>query len=118
MSSTNLNPLSDLINNTLENYKGFDVSVLDVSDIATFTDNMIIATATSNRHARSLAEHCIEEAKKAHFSVLSIQGETEGEWILVDFGNVILHVMQPQTRDFYQLEKFWSVEEFDVAESH
>jgi ribosome-associated protein len=115
MSSTTPLPLTDVINHTLSDYKAFDVAVLNVATISSFTENMIIASATSNRHAKALADHCIDAAKKAHFPVLSIQGEAEAEWILVDFGNVILHVMQAKTRDFYQLEKLWSVRECEIA---
>ena len=116
--SSNTNPLADLIESTLADNKAQDVTNLDVKGIATFTDNMIIATGTSNRHTRALADYCIEAAKKADYQVLSRQGEVEGEWVLVDFGSVILHVMQPKTRDFYQLEKFWSLDDSQMAESH
>lgn len=113
--SSRSNPLSELINHTLADYKAFDVTNLDVSSLATFTDNMIIASATSNRHAKALADYCIEAAKKASFPVLGMQSDTGGEWILVDFGSVVLHVMQPSARDFYQLEKLWYVDEAEVA---
>lgn len=110
-------PLVELIEHTLSDNKASDIVVMDIQKIASFTDYMIIASATSNRHAKALADYCIEAAKKAHFPVLSIQGETEAEWILVDFGSLILHVMQPRTRDFYQLEKFWSLDDLPLAEN-
>lgn len=107
MSHVSSNPLVSLLEETLFNNKAFDVVVMNVTELSSFTDFLVIASATSSRHAKAVAEHCIDAAKEAHFSNFSTQGEDLGEWILVDFGDVILHIMQPEVRAYYQLEKLW-----------
>ncbi len=92
----------------LNELKAVDVRVLDVHDRSSFTDVMIVASGTSNRHVRSLADNVGKRAKEQGVRLLGMEGEREGEWILVDLGDVVVHVMQPQVRDFYNLEKLWS----------
>lgn len=101
--------LNTVILNALDDLKAKDVKVIDVRDLTGVTDFMVIASGTSNRHVKSLAQKTALDVKKTGFSVLGIEGESEAEWILVDFGDVLLHVMLPETRDFYALEKLWSV---------
>lgn len=91
----------------LSDLKGNDVVALDVSNIAHFTDYMIIASGTSNRHVRSLVDHIIEKAKAAGNRPVGTEGQSPGEWILVDLGDVVAHVMLPTTRDYYDLERLW-----------
>ncbi len=103
--------LSKIVVNALEDLKGTQITVLDVQKLTTITDTMIICTGTSNRHVKSLAQNAAEDAKKAGFRPLGMEGADTGEWVLVDLGGVVVHVMQAQARAFYQLEKLWTVEE-------
>lgn len=93
---------------TLEDMKARDIRVLDVQALTGITDFMVIASGTSERHVRSIAGYLISEAKKVGLQILGSEGEKDGEWALVDLGDVIVHVMQVTTRDFYNLEKLWS----------
>jgi ribosome-associated protein len=102
--------LKKLVNDALEDLKAIDVTTLDVRDKTSVTDWIVIATGSSNRHVRSLANSVVTAAKGNNRPVLGVEGENEGEWVLVDLGDVIVHLMQPQVRDFYDLESLWSVD--------
>jgi len=104
-----LDPLARLAYEALDDMKGQDITVLNVMKLTTVTDTMIICTGTSNRHVKSLAQNVAEEAKRAGYQPLGIEGTDQGEWVLVDLGGVVVHVMQAQARAFYQLEKLWAV---------
>ncbi|NKF21371.1 ribosome silencing factor [Solimonas marina] len=110
-AATRLDPLATLALNALEDLKGQDITVLDVQKLTTVTDTMIICTGTSNRHVKSLAQNVAEDAKHAGHQPLGLEGTDQGEWVLVDLGGVVVHVMQAQARAFYQLEKLWTVVE-------
>lgn len=101
--------LADLIINSLEDMKAQDIKSLDVRGKTSITDIMIFATGTSDRHVKSLAESVAFQAKQAGEPAIGLEGATEGEWALVDLNGVVVHVMQPKVRDFYQLERLWSV---------
>ena len=103
-----MNEVAQLVNEALEDLKGNNIVNLDVSELTDVTDTMILASGTSNRHVKSLAENAIEQLKKNGHRPLGIEGLAEGEWVLVDFGDVVLHVMQPHIREFYDLERLWS----------
>ncbi|MCZ6525091.1 MAG: ribosome silencing factor [Gammaproteobacteria bacterium] len=95
---------------TLQDLKAMDIQVLDVTDMTSITDIMIIASGRSNRQVKAMANNVIETAKALDLPVLGVEGEREGEWVLVDLGDIVAHLMQPATRAYYQLEKLWSVE--------
>ena len=94
----------------LEDLKAEDITVLDVKGKTTVTDWVVIASGSSSRHVKSIAHNVAVEAKKAGGTLLGMEGETEGEWVLVDLGDVIVHVIQRQVREFYDLESLWSVD--------
>ncbi|MFM2486321.1 ribosome silencing factor [Celerinatantimonas yamalensis] len=91
----------------IEDMKGRDVAVLDVHQQSTITDHMVVCSGNSKRHVQSIAQNILNEAKLAHLTVIGSEGGDAGEWVLVDLGDVVIHVMQDESRDFYQLEKLW-----------
>lgn len=95
----------------LEDMKARDIETLNVQKMTSITDNMVICSGTSTRHTRSIAEHLVTESKKRGIPPLGVEGEDVGDWILVDLGDAIVHVMLPDTRAFYSLEKLWSASE-------
>lgn len=101
--------LKKLAVDALEALKAVDLVVLDVHDMTSITDYMIVASANSNRHLKALADNVIETAKQAGHRPLGVEGENSGEWALVDLGDVVVHIMMPSIREFYQIEKLWSV---------
>ena len=103
-----LEKLAELIIKTLEDNKASNIQTLDVRNLASFADLMIIASGTSNRQVTSIAEKLIEKTKKNNVPPYGSEGTGYGEWVLVDLGDIIVHIMQPATRAHYQLEKLWS----------
>ena len=95
----------------LDDLKGLDIVEYDVRELTPVTDVMIIASGTSAPHVKSLADAVVMACKKAGVPPVGVEGEREGEWVLVDLGDVVVHVMQPRIREFYALEKLWSVTE-------
>ena len=107
--------LTEIACAALEDLKATDIRVLDVRKLTTITDQMIIASGRSYRHVRALAYNVVTKAKEDGHRPLGVEGEEEGEWVLVDLGDLIVHVMQPRTRDFYNLEKLWDISEAPAA---
>jgi ribosome-associated protein len=101
--------LAEVVAAALDDLKAQNVAVLDVSDLTDVTDTIVIASGTSDRHVKSLAGRVLERAREAGFRSLGVEGEREGEWVLVDLQDVIVHVMLPRIREFYALEKLWDV---------
>lgn len=99
--------LRDTVINALEEVKAQDISVIDVRDRTSVTDYMVIASGTSNRHVRSLADSVIIEAKSNGVRTANVEGGEVSDWLLVDLGDVVVHVMMPATREFYDLERLW-----------
>lgn len=100
--------LKQLVIDALEEMKGNDIAVLDVSGNTSVTDFMIIASGTSNRHVASLANNVVVQVKEHGVRPLGVEGQSGSEWVLVDLGDIVVHVMQPATRQFYDLERLWS----------
>jgi len=96
------------IQNALADAKTQNIAVLDVRKISDFTDYMVIATGTSNRHVQSSADKIVETLRGHGVRPVGIEGKQLGDWVLIDFGDVVAHIMREQTRDFYNLEKLWS----------
>jgi ribosome-associated protein len=101
--------LQQLVVSSLEDFKAVDILVIDVSGKSPLTERMVIASGNSTRHVKSMAENLIVNAKAEGNSPLGVEGQGEGEWVLVDLNDVIVHLMLPQTRAFYNLEKLWEV---------
>lgn len=112
-----LDELKHLVIDALEDVKALDLKVLDVRGIATFTDLMVIASGSSNRHVKALADNLVEQCREAGVRPLGVEGEREAQWVLVDLGDIVVHVMSPDMRDFYNLEKLWSVQRPAVGQS-
>jgi ribosome-associated protein len=93
---------------TLDDMKAVNTVTLDVTGLTDVMDYLVITSGSSNRHVKSLASHVSVEAKKRDFRPLGMEGDDAGEWVLVDFGDVVVHVMLPATRDFYDLERLWA----------
>lgn len=109
----NTQQLQQLILSALEDMKAQDIVSLDLIDKSSVTDVMIVASGTSRRHVKSMADKVITSCKQQDLAPLGIEGESEGEWVLVDLGDVIVHLMQPEVRDYYQLEKLWQLSPSD-----
>ena len=99
--------LKQLVLTQLEAMKAKEICIIDVSKSSDVTDTMIICTGTSKRHVRSIAEQTALAAKKEGEAPLGVEGLEGSEWVLVDLGNIVIHVMQEATRQLYQLEKLW-----------
>ena len=102
--------LKKLVVDALEDLKVRDLCVIDVRSKTTITDLMIIASGTSERHVKALADNVIEKAKSAGIQPIGVEGERGCEWVLVDLGDIVVHVMLPAMLDFYGLEKLGSIE--------
>jgi ribosome-associated protein len=100
--------LKDLVITAIEDLKGSQVVALDVRELTDVTDYLVIASGNSNRQVRSIADNVQDAGKKAGVHPLGVEGQNGAEWVLVDFGDVVAHIMLPATRDFYDLERLWS----------
>lgn len=106
----------DFVLDKIDDLKARDIQTFDVSSFSSITDHMVICSGNSKKHVQSIAENVIVEAKAINEPPLGIEGMETGEWVLVDMGAAVLHVMQEGTREFYQLEKLWQ-SSIDNAES-
>lgn len=102
-----LEAMKQAVVDALEDIKAKDIAVIKVSHLTSMTDYMIIATGDSNRQTRALASNVQEKLKEQGAHVLGVEGEESGEWVLVDLGQVVVHIMLPNTREHYNLEQLW-----------
>lgn len=102
-----LNKLQKLVVNALEDIKGRDIEVINTSKLTSMFDRIVIASGDSNRQVKSLARNVCDKVREAGVEILSTEGEDGGEWVLVDLGDIVVHVMQPTVRAYYNLEDLW-----------
>ena len=99
--------LNQFIVESLEDIKAFDITVIDVRKKTSITDYMIIASANSNRQTKALARNLRDKLKEVGKDIVNIEGDGDGEWVLVDLNEVLVHIMLPTTRAYYNLEQLW-----------
>ena len=103
--------LREVVLDALDELKAFDIKALDVRGLTDITDTMVVASGTSDRHVRSIADRVVQRCKEAGFRPFGIEGDRDGEWVLLDLNDLVLHVMLPRVREFYALEKLWAANE-------
>ncbi len=101
--------LRKLVLDALEDLKAQNISEVDVRGKSSVADLLVVASGTSSRHVKSIADEVVRKAKQAGNPPIGVEGQREAEWVLVDLGDVIVHVMLPRTREFYGLERLWSI---------
>ncbi|GAA5173588.1 ribosome silencing factor [Niveibacterium umoris] len=104
----NISTLEKLVVDALEDIKGKDIEVINTTRLTSMFDRIVIASGDSNRQTKALARHVQDKVREAGGEVISIEGEQTGEWVLVDLGDIVVHVMQPAVRSYYNLEEIWS----------
>ncbi|NNC99832.1 MAG: nicotinate (nicotinamide) nucleotide adenylyltransferase [Gammaproteobacteria bacterium] len=118
ISTMNPTQIKDQIVAALEDIKGVDIRVIDIADISDFADFMVVASGTSDTHVKALAREASDRLRKQGLIPLNEDGADIGEWVLVDFGDVVLHVMRPEVRDYYDLEKLWDEDVRELLKQH
>lgn len=108
--------LKDIVINALEEIKATDIVDIDVRELTGMMDHMIVASGNSNRQVKSLANSVVVDAKDAGYNLIGVEGDDTAEWILVDFGDVIVHIMLPATREFYDIERLWTMRPDDFLD--
>ena len=101
--------LRSLVLGALDDLKARDIREVDVREKSSVTDLLVIASGTSSRHVKSIADEVVRKAKQAGLPPIGVEGQREAEWVLVDLGDIVVHVMLPRTREFYGLERLWTV---------
>ncbi len=107
MNQLSTERLQQLVVVAMQDLKARDIQQIDVQGVASFTECMIFASGTSNRHVKSIAQSVIDASTQAGMPPLGVEGDDIGDWILVDLGDVVVHVMLPETREFYDIERLW-----------
>ncbi len=110
--------IKDQVVDALEEIKGVDIRVIDIADISDFADFMVVASGTSDTHVKALARSASDSLRKQGIIPLNEDGADVGEWVLVDFGDVVLHVMRPEVREYYDLEKLWDEDVRALVKKH
>ncbi len=113
---TSARALVKLVVDVLDDFKAESITCLDVRHLTSVTDFMIIANGRSARYARAVANAVFERSKENHCQPIGVEGQDGGEWILVDLADVVVHVMLPKVREFYDLEKLWDLDSMEDAE--
>ena len=108
MTKLSTDELQQLVIEALNDLKAEKVNEINVEGVASFTDRMVFASGNSNRHVKSIAQSVLDSAKKAGVTVLGFEGEDVGEWVLIDLGDIVVHIMLPDTRAFYDIERLWT----------
>ncbi|MEE3096453.1 MAG: ribosome silencing factor [Pseudomonadota bacterium] len=102
--------ITDLVVDALDDLKAVDTKIVDVRGLSSVMDFLVVASGNSSRHVKSLADNVVDKAKEAGCPPIGVEGENDADWVLVDLGDVVVHVMQPAARSFYDLERLWSGE--------
>jgi len=100
--------LQKIVVDALEDVKAVDIEVINTTKLTSLFDRVIVASGTSNRQTRALAHHVQEKVRAAGGEIVGVEGEETGEWVLVDLGDVVVHLMQPAVRSYYNLEELWA----------
>ena len=100
--------LQQIVISALEDIKARDIEAIDTSKVTALFDGIVVASAESSRQTRALARNVVDKVRESGGEVISIEGEDSGEWVLVDLGNIVVHIMQPAVRAYYKLEELWS----------
>ena len=101
--------LQKIVVNALEDIKGKDIEVINTTKLTSMFDRLVIATGDSNRQVKALARNVQDKVREAGGEIVSVEGEDAGEWVLVDIGDIVVHVMQPNVRLYYNLEELWQM---------
>ena len=109
MAAKSKTSLKTVVIDALADMKALEVKVLDVRGLTDIADFMVIASGTSDRHVRSVAQRVVEKTKEAGFRPHGVEGQQDGDWVLIDLSEMIVHVMLPRVREFYGLEKLWDI---------
>jgi ribosome-associated protein len=106
--ANDLETMKQSVIDAIEDIKGFDISVMDVRKLTSLTNYMIVASATSSRQAKAIADNVREKIKEKGYHIRGTEGEKDGEWVLVDLDDIVVHIMVPATRAYYNLEQLWT----------
>ena len=110
----NLEKLQQVVVNALEDIKGQNIVVFDAQPLTSLFDRVVIVSGTSNRQTKALAKHLHDKVKQAGGDVFGAEGEESGEWVLVDLGDIVVHIMQPAIREYYRLEEIWGKHPIEI----
>jgi ribosome-associated protein len=105
--ATYLDNMKTSVVDALEDIKGFDITVMDVRKLTNMTSYMIVCSATSSRQAKAIGDNVREKMKEKNYNIRGTEGEKDGEWVLVDLNDIVVHIMVPATRAYYNLEQLW-----------
>ncbi|MDH3699751.1 MAG: ribosome silencing factor [Alphaproteobacteria bacterium] len=100
-------PLLSLIEQSLDDDQAIDTSIIDLQGKTSIADHMVVASGRSHRHVGAMTEHLVRRLKTEGFGPISVEGQTHCDWVLIDAGDVLVHLFRPEVRDFYKLEKLW-----------
>jgi len=109
--------LTEIVVNALEDVKALDIALIDVRGLTDIMDTMVVASGNSSRQVKALANNLVVDAKSAGYTPIGVEGDDTSEWILVDFGDLVAHIMLPATRQLYDLERLWSLPTESVVET-